>query len=67
MGSRPAAFDFRLVYRKWTLNRADDLSRRLDYQRNVELEDSMTDNTLALQRMLFLTVAAITSQPMSPI
>ncbi len=26
----------------------------------------MTDNTSALQRMLFPTVAAVTSQPMSP-
>ena len=44
----------------------DDPSRRADYQRNVEFEDSITDNTSALQRMLFLTVAAVTSQPMSP-
>ena len=61
-----SAFDFRLVYRKGTLNPADGPSRRPDYQRDAELEDSMTDNTSALQRMLFPTVAAVTSQPMSP-
>ncbi len=36
-----------------------------DYQREAELEDLMTDNTSALQRMLFLNVASVTSQPMS--
>ena len=61
-----SAFDFRLVYRKGTLNPSDGPSRRPDYQRDAELEDSMTDNTSALQRMLFPTVAAVTSQPMSP-
>ena len=61
-----SAFDFRLVYRKGTLNPADGPSRRPDYQRDAELEDSMTDNTSALQRMLFPTVATVTSQPMSP-
>ncbi len=61
-----SAFDFQLVYRKGTLNPADGLSRRPDYQRDAELEDLMTDNTPALQRMLFPTVAAVTSQPMSP-
>ena len=55
-----------MVYRKGTLNPADGPSRRPDYQRDAELEDSMTDNTSALQRMLFPTVAAVTSQPMSP-
>ena len=54
-----SAFDFRLVYRKGTLNPADGLSRRPDYQRDAELEDSMTDNTSALQRMLFPTVVAV--------
>ncbi len=61
-----SAFDFRLVYRKGTLNPPDGLSRQPDYQTDAELEDSMTDNTSALQRMLFPTVAAVTSQPMSP-
>ncbi len=59
-------FDFQLVYCKRTLNPADGHSRRLDYQRDAELEDSMTENTSALQRMLFLTVASVTSQPMPP-
>ncbi len=61
-----SAFDFRLVYRKRTLNPLDGPSRRLDYQRDAELEESMTDNTSALQRMLFPTVAAVISQLMSP-
>ncbi len=61
-----STFDFRLVYRKRTLNLADGVSRQPDYQRNAEIEDSMTDNTTALQRMLFPTVAAVTSQPLSP-
>ncbi len=61
-----STFDFRLVYRKGTLNPADGLSRQPDYQRDAELEDSMTDNTSALQKMLFPTVAGVTSQPMSP-
>ena len=61
-----SAFDFWLVYRKETLNSADGLSRLPDYQRDAELEDSMTDNTSALQRILFPTVAAVTSQPLSP-
>ncbi len=60
-----SAFDFWLVYCKGTLNPADCLSRRPDYQRNAELKDSMTDDTSALQKMLFSAVAAITSQPMS--
>ncbi len=61
-----SAFDFCLVYCKRTLNPSNSLSRRPDYQRDAELKDSMTDNTLALQRMLLLTVAKVTSQPMSP-
>ncbi len=61
-----SAFDFRLVYCKGTLNPTDGLSRRPDYQGDAEFEDSMTDNTSALQRTLFSTVAAVTSQPMSP-
>ena len=61
-----SAFDFRLVYCKRTLNLSDLLSCQPDYQRDAELEDSMTDNTSALQRMLFSTVAAVTSLPMSP-
>ena len=61
-----SAFDFWLVYCKGTFNPVDSPSRRPDYQRDAELEDSMTDNTSALQRMLFPTVAAVTSQPMSP-
>ncbi len=61
-----SAFNFWLVYRKGTLNPSDGLSRRPDYQRDAELEDSMTDNTSALQRMLFPTVTSVTSQPMSP-
>ncbi len=61
-----SAFDFWWVYRKGTLNPSDGHSRRPDYQRDSELEDSMTDNTSALQSMLFPTVAAVTSQPMSP-
>ncbi len=60
-----SAFDFRLVYRKGTLNPADGPSRRPDYPRDTELEDSMTDNTSALQRMVFLTVVSVISQPMS--
>ncbi len=61
-----SAFDFRLVYRKETLNPADNSSRRLDYQGDAELEDTMTGNTSALQRMLLSTVAAVRSQPMLP-
>ncbi len=61
-----STFDFRLLYRKESLNPADGLSRRPDYQRDAELEDLMTDNISALQRMLFPTVAAVTSQSMSP-
>ncbi len=61
-----SAFDFCLVYCKETLNLADGLSRRPDYQRDAEWEYSMTDKTLAFQRMLFPTVASVTSQPMSP-
>ncbi len=56
------AFDFWLVYRKRTLNTSDSPSRRLDYQRDAELKDSVTDNTSAFQKMLFLTVATVTSQ-----
>ncbi len=59
-----SAFDFRLVYRKRTFNPADGPSCRPDYQRNAGLEDSMINNTSAFQRMLFSTVAAVTSQPM---
>ncbi len=55
-----------MLYRKGTLNPADGLSRRPDYQKSTELEDSITDNTSALQKMLFPTVAAVTSQPISP-
>ncbi len=61
-----SAFDFWFIYRKGTLNPLDSPSHRPDYQRDVELEDLMTDNTLAFQRMLFFTVAAVTSQPLSP-
>ncbi len=61
-----SAFDFWLIYRKETLYPADGISRRPDYQRDAELEDSMTDNTSALSRVLFPTVAAVISQPMSP-
>ncbi len=61
-----SAFDFWLVYCKETFNPTDGLSRGPDYQRDAELEYSMTDNTSSLQRMLFSTVAALTSQPMSP-
>ena len=59
-------FDFWLVYRKGTLNLADSPSRGLDYQRDARLEDSMIDNTSALQKMLFPTVTSVISQPMSP-
>ena len=41
-------------------------SLRPDYQKDAELEDLMTDNTSALQTMLFSTVAPVNSQPMSP-
>ena len=61
-----SAFNFWLVYRKGTLNTTDGISRRPDYQTDAELEDSMIDNTSALKRMLFFTVATVTSQPMSP-
>ncbi len=61
-----SAFDFWLVYRKGTLNPPDGLSRRPDYRIDAELKDSMTDNTSALQKMLFPTVATVTSQPISP-
>ena len=61
-----SAFDFWLVYRKGTFNTEDGFSRQPNYQRDAYLEDLMTDNTSALQRMLFPTVASITSQPMSP-
>ncbi len=60
-----SAFDFRLVYRIGTLNPADGPSRQPDYRRDAEVEDSMTDNTSALQKMLFPTIAAVTSQPIS--
>ncbi len=60
-----STFDFWLVYCKGILNPANSLSRRPAYQRDSELEDSMTDNISALQRMLFPTVAAVTSQPIS--
>ncbi len=46
-------FDFRLVYRKRTLNTTYGRSRRPDYQKDTEWEDSMTDITSALQKMLF--------------
>ncbi len=59
-------FDFLLDYRKGTLNPADGLLCRPDYQRDVGLKDSMTGNTSAFQKMLFPTVAGVTSQPMSP-
>ena len=59
------AFNFRLVYRMGTFNSLDDLSRRPDYQRDGELEDLMTDNISAFQRMLFSTVTTVISQPMS--
>ncbi len=61
-----SAFDFRLVYRKGTFNPSDGLSHRSNYQRDAELEELMTGNTPVLQRMLFPTVATITSQPISP-
>ncbi len=61
-----SAFDFRLVYRKETLNPSDSALRWPDYQRDAELEDLMTDNTSTLQRMLFLTVASVTPQLISP-
>ncbi len=61
-----SAFDFWLVYCKGILNPADGPSHQPDYQRDAELEDSMTNNTSALHRMLFSTVATVTSQPMSP-
>ncbi len=61
-----SAFDFRLFHCKGTLNPSDGLSRRPEYQRDAELEDLMTDNISALQRMLFHTVATVTSQPISP-
>ena len=66
MGSRPVCISFSLVYRKGTLNPVGGPSGQPDYQRHAELEDSMTDNTSALQRMLFPTVAAVTSQSLSP-
>ncbi len=61
-----SVFDFRLVYCKGTLNLADGPSRQLDYQRDAELEDLMTNITSARQSMLFLTVASGTLQHMSP-
>ncbi len=61
-----SAFNFRLFYRNRTLNRADGLSRRQDYQRDAKLEDSMTDNNITLQRMRFPTVTEVTSQLISP-
>ena len=61
-----STFDFRLVYCRGTLNPADGPSRRTDYQKDAELEDSMTDNNSALQKMLFPTVLAVTFQHMSP-
>ncbi len=61
-----STFDFWLVYRKRTLNPSYGFSRQPNHQRDAELKDSMTDNTSVLQRMLFPTVAAVTSQSMSP-
>ncbi len=60
-----SAFDFWLVYCKSILNPTDGPSRRLDQQRDDELEDSMTDNTLAFQRMLFPIVTSLSPKPMS--
>ncbi len=60
-----SAFDFQLVYSKGTLNPADGPSRRPDHQRDAELEDSMTNNTSALQKMLFPSVAAVIFQAIS--
>ncbi len=60
------ALDFRLVYRKRTLKPANCRSRRPDYERDAELDDSMTRNISARQKTLFRTVAAVTSQSMSP-
>ncbi len=61
-----SAFAFQLVYRKGKLNPADSLSLRLGYQRDAGLEDLITDNTSALQRMLFSTVATIIFQFILP-
>ena len=61
-----SAFDFWLVYRKGTLNPVESSSCRSHYQGDAELKDSITDNTSALQKMLFPTVTAVISQPMSP-
>ena len=60
-----SAFDFWLVYCNGTLNPIDGHSCRPDYQRDVKLEDSITGNTSALQKILFPIVAEVTSQPMS--
>ncbi len=60
-----SAFDFVLVYCKGTLNPANGLLGRRDHQRDNELKDSMTDNTSVFQKMLFPTVATVTSQPIS--
>ena len=61
-----SAFDFRFVYCQETLTPTDGPSRRSDNQRDAELEDSMTDNASAFQKMLFLIVASVISQPRSP-
>ena len=61
-----SAFDFRFVYCKGTINPSDGSSRQPDYQKDAELEDSMTDNTSVFRRTLFSKLAAVTSQPMSP-
>ena len=61
-----SAFDFWLVYYKGTFNPADGPSRRLHHKRDTELKDSMTNNTQVPEEMLFSSVAAVTSQSISP-
>ncbi len=66
MGSRPVCISFLVGLSQEDRQPCDGLSRRPDYERDAELEDSMTDNTSAFQKIPFPTVAAVTSQPMSP-
>ena len=54
-----SAFDFRLSYRKGSLNPADGPSRRPDYQREAESEDSVIPESTVLQRVLYPSVALI--------
>jgi hypothetical protein len=56
-----SAYDFVILYRKGTLNPADGPSRRPDYQREAEEEDSRIDTAPALIKQLFPRVSSLRS------